>query len=119
MSAGLQEALLHFCPLSLVSEFPLHEILSEYPVLPYYVRLVIFSIIILLIRTLADQIGILLLYIYQGLLHTVMKWIIWFSITTRDAPATSNINHKHHSSLLNVGLFNPGCLILSILIYYR
>ena len=33
------EALLHFiCPLSLVSEFPLHEILSEYCALPYNVR---------------------------------------------------------------------------------
>ena len=48
------EALLHFCPLSLVSEFPLHELLSEYPALLYMQSkiLEIFSIVILLIRTL-------------------------------------------------------------------
>ena len=100
------KALLHFiCPLSLVPDFPCMK----------YYRSILqskdVSIIILMIRT---NHCCMILLLYKGLLHTVMTWIICFSMITCNSPATSDINHKHHA----VDLFTLWCSILSIMIRF-
>jgi len=109
MSAGLQKPcyIQGVLYVSLVSEF-------SYRISCFTLKnkgLETFSIIILLIRT-NNSCTIVILLLYYTATYTVMTWIIWFSTITCDAPATSNINHKHHA----VDLFNLGCLILSILL---